>query len=161
MPHARETIRNAAVALLTGLSTTGARVYKDRLQARPLETSELPCILVTTGGETVEGSTVHAPAVIQRELELQVIGVVRALTGLDDTLDDIALGGAEVDDGIPYKEHELRLVEDIRPSKAVEHRLDVLPPDVARLLQCVEHDKALPAMLDHRKKKDRTDVGLA
>jgi len=91
MPHARETIRNAAVALLTGLSTTGARVYKDRLQARPLETSELPCILVTTGGETVEGSTVHAPAVIQRELELQVIGVVRALTGLDDTLDDIAL----------------------------------------------------------------------
>jgi hypothetical protein len=91
MPHARETIRNAAVALLTGLSTTGARVYKDRLQSRPLETSELPCILVTTGGETVEGSTVHAPAVIQRELELQVIGVVRALTGLDDTLDDIAL----------------------------------------------------------------------
>lgn len=91
MPHARETLRNAAVALLTGLGTTGARVYTDRPQARPLLASELPALMVTTGSETVEQSTIHGPALLQRELELQVIGVVRALTGLDDTLDDIAL----------------------------------------------------------------------
>lgn len=91
MPHARETLRNAALTLLTGLGTTGARVYADRPQARPLLASELPALMVTTGSETVEQSTIHGPALLQRELELQVIGVVRALTGLDDTLDDIAL----------------------------------------------------------------------
>jgi hypothetical protein len=91
MPHARETLRDAVVTAVTGLSTTGARVFADRPQARPLLTSELPALMVTTGVEVVEVASIHTAPMLNRELEIQVIACARSASGLDDTMDDIAL----------------------------------------------------------------------
>lgn len=86
--HLRRQIREAAAALVTGLTTTGARVYQSRIY--PLQDAELPGLLVYTKDETSERVTVHRPSIFQRNVELVVEGYAKALSDLDDTLDGIA-----------------------------------------------------------------------
>lgn len=88
--HARAQIRAAVVTALTGLATTGLRVHAARVAARHAE--DLPCLLVTTADERVEGANVGRMQ--QRDLAV----VVRALAmsadesfTLDEQLDQIAL----------------------------------------------------------------------
>jgi hypothetical protein len=85
--HIRQQAREAIGTALTGLTTTGSRVFLSRVY--PLETTDLPGLLVYTGGETVTVSTIHGPAVLERTLSVRVVGVARALADLDDTLDGI------------------------------------------------------------------------
>ena len=89
MPHIRTQVRDAAVAALTGLASTGARVFANRL--RVLTAADLPCVLVNTDDEVVDYVTMHEPALLERTLELTVRGVARAVSGLDVVLDQIAL----------------------------------------------------------------------
>lgn len=50
MPTARRTaVRNAFAAAITGLATTGDRVFVSRSSARPLAGAELPGLLVYSG----------------------------------------------------------------------------------------------------------------
>lgn len=86
--HLRRQIREAAAALVTGLGTTGARVFQMRIY--PLQAAELPGLLVFTNDETAERLTFPAPSIIERRLELVVEGYARATSNLDDTLDGIA-----------------------------------------------------------------------
>ena len=53
--HLRRQIRERVVALVTGLSTTGSRVFEGR--AYPEEPSKLPCLLVYDRDEELEPAT--------------------------------------------------------------------------------------------------------
>jgi hypothetical protein len=98
--HRRQAAREAIGTALTGLTTTGSRVFQSRVY--PLETTDLPGLLVYTGGETIAVSTIHGPAVLERTLAVRVVGVARALADLDDTLDlivkevEIAIAGMSI-----------------------------------------------------------------
>lgn len=86
--HVRQQIREAAATLLSGLTTTSTRVYQNRLH--PLADANLPCLLVNTDSEEIEPLTMHSTPDLDRTLELQVRGVAKAVSNLDDTLDTIA-----------------------------------------------------------------------
>lgn len=85
MAHVRTGIRNALVAVLTGLTTTGARVHASRMY--PQADGSLPCLLVITNDERqiVEGLS----RVLERTLDVSVRAVVKASASLDATLDTI------------------------------------------------------------------------
>lgn len=85
--HVRQQIREAAGALLTGLATTGARVYQSRV--RPLSEAELPALRIYTDGDETETLSLDRPAVQDRTVRLRVEAVTRAADNLDDTLDAI------------------------------------------------------------------------
>lgn len=86
--HVRKQIRAAAVTALTNLTTTSGRVYEGRAHSLPSESASL---LVDVGGERIESASAFGAArVMQRELELEVRGVVKG-TGYLATLDAIVL----------------------------------------------------------------------
>jgi hypothetical protein len=84
MAHVRKQIRDAAVTLLTGLTTTGSRVHPNRLL--PLKETDLPCLLVYTDDEDVQPEGI-GELVLDRNLRLTVRGVAKQTADLDDTLD--------------------------------------------------------------------------
>ena len=84
MPHARQQIREAVAALVTGLTTTGSRVFQSRM--RPQDT--LPCLLVTTNDEDVSPGTIGA--IYERRLQVVIRGFAKGNSTVDDTLDLIA-----------------------------------------------------------------------
>lgn len=84
--HLRKQIRDALVTAVTGLTTTGARVYKGRAYA--VESQDLPCLLVYTGGETVSNRSLPTPRLQDREVEFVVEALATAVdSSLDDSLD--------------------------------------------------------------------------
>lgn len=85
--HLRKQLRDALVARLTGLTSTAARVFPGRVL--PLQPAELPCLLVDTGDEQVTDRQFNKE-LQQREVQLRVRLVVKALDGYLDTLDEIA-----------------------------------------------------------------------
>lgn len=88
MSHVRTQIRNAAAALLTGLATTGSNVFKTRTV--PLDDAELPALKIYTNDEEIAPQTFHTNPLLERALQLTVVGCAKANSTLDDTLDDIA-----------------------------------------------------------------------
>jgi len=89
MSHTHTLIRTALATALTGLTTTGARVYANRLY--PLDTAELPGLRIYLDADSLTPETIHAPITYGHELTLSVEACARAGSGLDDTLDQIAL----------------------------------------------------------------------
>lgn len=90
MTHVRTQIRGAAATALTGLTTTGARVFKSRI--RPADDDELPCLLVYCDDERdIEKTTAGNPGRLSRPLELIIKGLAKKTAALDDELDKIAL----------------------------------------------------------------------
>ena len=83
--HLHKQIRSAVVTKLTGLTTSGARIYANRLSPLPDTTS--PSLLVTLDEERAEGLTIHQPQAQERELTLSVSAIAKASSALDDTLD--------------------------------------------------------------------------
>jgi hypothetical protein len=85
--HVRRQIREAIGTAVTGLTTTGARVYQSRVY--PVQAANLPCLLVYTESEQVRTVSIAGPAVLQRTVRVQVDAVAATVTDLDDTLDGI------------------------------------------------------------------------
>ena len=90
MTHARQSIREAAATLLTGLTTTGSRVHQSRLPYATLGDGELPALLVITEDEQIADRTTDSPARMWREIDLVISGLAKPSANLDDTLDTIA-----------------------------------------------------------------------
>ena len=89
MAHIRKTIREHVVTTITGLSTTGSNVYETRYF--PLQTGNLPALIVYTLDETVEDYTLGQNTRTQfRALNLIIEAHCRGTANIDDTLDTIA-----------------------------------------------------------------------
>lgn len=84
--HLHRQIREAVEILLTGLTTTGARVYANRLQ--PLTDANLPGLRVFMDDEEVIESGIDK--VQTRRLSMIVECCAKANATLDDTLDAIS-----------------------------------------------------------------------
>jgi hypothetical protein len=93
MPHARKQIRDAVVAMLADLQTTGRNVYPSRIYS--LDESELPSLSVFTvdegSDEVVTKVTLSRPAKIHRNCPLVIEGHAMVDENIDDLLDQIAL----------------------------------------------------------------------
>ena len=89
MAHIRKTIREHVVTTNTSLSTTGSNVYETRYF--PLQTGNLPALIVYTLDETVEDYTIGQNTRTQlRSLNLIIEAHCRGTANIDDTLDTIA-----------------------------------------------------------------------
>ena len=86
MAHIRETIRNTVVNALTGLTTTGNRVYANRVDPY----LSLPSLNVLTQDEQVRNDFGAMDTKQIRELRLVIEGRADATTTPDDGLDTIA-----------------------------------------------------------------------
>ena len=89
MAHVRKAIREHVVTTITSLSTTGSNVYETRYF--PLQTANLPALLVYTLDETIEDYTMGSNTRTQhRSLNLIIEAHCRGTANIDDTLDTIA-----------------------------------------------------------------------
>lgn len=91
--HLRRQIRDAIAVAVTGLASTGARVYQAR--TRPLPAGEANALTVasaTSRSETIEAGSLGAPRVLERRLPVTVTAYAREATSqtVEDTLDAIA-----------------------------------------------------------------------
>lgn len=87
MSHVRQQIRERVATTLTGLTTTGSRVYQSRVY--PLGPNNLPGLLVFTTDESSEVDVMGAPGTLMRTLTLTVEGYVKSTSNSDDTIDTI------------------------------------------------------------------------
>lgn len=104
MSHVRTQIRAAVVGLLTGLATTGSRVFQSRM--RPQTGDALPCLLISTADEDIAPTTSLGGA-LDRTLQLVVRGFAAGAT-CDSTLDQIAF---EVETVLLPEGYVLRRIE--------------------------------------------------
>ena len=96
MSHARETIRKAIVTSITGLTTTGTRVYSNYMY--PYEDSTLPNLSLYVAHEPEEvADDLEMGTHDLRSLPFRVSARAKANSDLDDSLDDMC---AEVETAI-------------------------------------------------------------
>ena len=89
MAHIRKTIRENVKTAITGLSTTVTSVYETIYF--PLQTLNLPALIVYTLDETIEDYTLGKNTrTQQRALNLIIEAHCRGTANIDDTLDTIA-----------------------------------------------------------------------
>ena len=88
MSHVRQQLRERAATTLTGLSTTGSKVYQSRVY--PLGAANLPGLLIYTKSEDSEIVTMSGARTLLRCLSLVIEGYVKAVSNYDDTVDTIA-----------------------------------------------------------------------
>jgi len=83
----RTAIRTAFAALLTGLPSTGSRVYQSR--TRPLQAAELPAILVFSGESKTEANNVGSQKPDLMTYQLRADILVKDSTGTESIADQI------------------------------------------------------------------------
>jgi len=88
MAHARQAIRDNIVSTVSGLSTTGQRVFRNRVY--PMGESKLPGLLVYTESEEIEPSTITPPRTQMRRMNVVIEAYVKAVSNYDETLDTIS-----------------------------------------------------------------------
>ena len=88
MSHARKDIRDSIVTAVTGLTTTGTRVYASR--SYPLDDDNLPGLLVYTVSEDIDEEEGKLAGIQHRSQIIIVEGYDKLTAGLDDKLDTIA-----------------------------------------------------------------------
>lgn len=84
--HVRKQLRDAVATRLTGLTTTGSRVYESR--SVPVGDANLPGLLIYATQEQAADATLIQD--IERRIEIRVEGIAKVAANLDDTLDLIA-----------------------------------------------------------------------
>ena len=87
MPHVRQLIRDNIVTTLTGLTTTGARVYPSRVY--PIGEAALPGLSVYTNSENIAYQSMKPPRTLERTLTVTVEAYVKGVSGFDDSIDTI------------------------------------------------------------------------
>lgn len=117
MAHARTAIRAAIVTALTGLTTTGARVFGERTY--PKSDANLPCLQVMTGDEPEIIEGLSATPILERRMQLLVRCVAKAnMPTLDTTLDNML---AEVEVAMNSAGTLSGKVKDISAPKSIEY----------------------------------------
>lgn len=108
MAHAREKIRDAVKAAVTGLPTTKRSVFTSRVHA--LNDNEMPCLLVFTRLDVSQRLTMKPPRRIKHTLTVLVEGYVKLGADYEEKLDKI---GLEVERAIYNNPSLQTLVKDI------------------------------------------------
>ena len=85
-PHIHKQIRDALVASLAGLASTGANVFANRVY--PLTDAELPALRISMDEEEADE---QVDGILQREVYCIVEACAKLGSGLDDALDQISL----------------------------------------------------------------------
>ncbi len=101
--HVREGITTAAKTAVTGLTTTGANVFRDRdTDERPLQSTELPGLTLEDDGEPSEIVSLGQGRLLERRMRMRIVAHVKAASGYSTTLNTIlkevetALAGASL-----------------------------------------------------------------
>jgi hypothetical protein len=90
MTHARREILDYALARLTGLPTTGPRVWHHGAHPHPLEGPELPGLrLVDQGDSSIEVTCIGYPRDEHRTFDLVVEALAAEVSGVHDVLQSI------------------------------------------------------------------------
>lgn len=111
MTHVRKQIRDAIVAELTGLSTTGSNVYGGRSQT--VAKAKLPALFIFATEETSAIDAMGRPRPYIREVMVHIEMAVAASANVEDNIDQICLEielamGADNTFGSLAKRSELR-----------------------------------------------------
>jgi len=85
--HVRKQLRGQVATLVQSLTTYAVNVYKNRRY--PVDSSELPCLIVQTGEEEIEILTIDYPAQQLRQEQLIISVIAETTVGMDDMLDEI------------------------------------------------------------------------
>lgn len=88
MSHVRQQIRERFATTVTGLTTTGSKVYQSRVYN--MEAANLPGLIVYTKEETSQPIVIGSSRTLERILSLNVEAYVKAVSDSDDTIDTIA-----------------------------------------------------------------------
>jgi hypothetical protein len=89
MAHVRKLLRDSVTSALTGLATTGNKVYQSRVY--PIAPDKLPGLLIYSRAETTEYQTIGVPRLQLRATSFTVEAYVKGTTGYDNTIDQICL----------------------------------------------------------------------
>lgn len=96
MSHVREQLRKAVATAVTGLTTTGAKVYTNRVY--PVEPDDCPCLVIRSDGDDIEAQTIHQPQIQKRDTIIKIEAHVSAVSDtVEDEIDTIC---AEVETAI-------------------------------------------------------------
>jgi hypothetical protein len=87
--HLHRQIVEAVASTLTGLPTSGPRVYTNRLH--PMQDAHLPGLRIFLGSETAEPITVSAETILERDLSIIVEACAKAISDVDQVLDAMSL----------------------------------------------------------------------
>ena len=88
--HVKQQITAAFVSAVTGLSTTGSRVYQDRdTEERPLNADELPGLTVDDGGAAHVIAAKGVARLLERVMRVRVQAHVKAGSTPGTTLNQI------------------------------------------------------------------------
>jgi hypothetical protein len=88
--HLRTQIRDAVVTLVTGLSTTGANAFAGRPETRPLQSTELPGLLVYTADTEAEPTSGQMTTRrVSHGTELLIEAYATGIGDVDKTMDTI------------------------------------------------------------------------
>jgi hypothetical protein len=82
MTHRAESIITTVKTIVTGLTTTGAHVYRGRVY--PLQESELPGILIYMGQDKI--IRMHSQSLVDSVLSIHIVPVVKTATSQVDTV---------------------------------------------------------------------------
>lgn len=85
--HIRQQIRERIATNLTGLTTTGTKVYQSRVY--PLEDNNLPGLIIYTVSEESEPAVIGTDRLLDRRLNVVIEGYCEAISNYDDTIDTI------------------------------------------------------------------------
>jgi hypothetical protein len=87
--HVRRQVRDAIAVRLTGLTTTGSRVYVNNVD--PLAVAELPALTIRNGAEQIDRQSLGSPNPYVRRAQTVIVSAhVRAASAPADTIDEIA-----------------------------------------------------------------------
>ncbi len=133
--HVVKQVRDAVIARVTGLPSTGARVHSYRVN--PLDViPELPALIVRTKSDTADAISIHSPMQYERGVDVTIFAYASALADLDDVLDAVrlqveqAIGAAPLVVGgknvLPvYAGSDMDEVEGERPAGELQMRFNV------------------------------------
>ncbi len=145
--HVREQIRSRIVTNVTGLSTTGSNVFESRIY--PMESSELPGLLVYTISEESEPIRIGPNRLLERVLNVVVQAYCESNSDFDGTIDqickevEVALASDRTVNGlakdlfiastdITYSSEGAKPVGYVTMVFTVDYYTDAQSPDVAR-----------------------------
>ena len=89
MAHARTTIRQAIVTLLTGATAAGNNVFDSRVY--PVDANSLPGIIVYSNNEATDTDTISPPRSQTRVVSISVEVYAKVTSNVETVVDDLAV----------------------------------------------------------------------